>query len=83
MLKYNETILIQIQQLIKLEDGIPITDYKFYLYTEKEDEKNNLKLYDENNTELFFNKSINFNTLKISSYGEYYTHRQIEIFFYK
>ena len=82
LLKYNETILIQIQQLIKLEDGIPITDYKFYLYTEKEDEKNNLKLYDENNTELFFNKSINFNTLKISSYGEDYSHRQIEIYFY-
>ena len=38
LLKYNETILIQIQQLIKLEDGI--SNYKFYLYTEDEDEKN-------------------------------------------
>ena len=78
--KYNDTILIQIHLLVKFEKDPRNNEYILYLYSEEEDK--NYKLYDENDNELFLNEPIKFSILKIKSFGENYTYRNIKIFFY-
>ncbi len=81
ILKYYDLNSIQIEQILKIESGKNFLDYTFFVYPENEEE-NYLKLYNEDNIELFFNKPIQFKTLKLKSFGENYSYKKIKINFY-
>ena len=79
--KYNDTISIQTEKLVKFLENYSHLDYTFFLYVEENDDKN-FKLFNENDEELFLNKPIQFRILKIKNFGENYSHRKIKINFF-
>ena len=80
--KYYQPSYVEFNQILKLENNDKNDYMKYNLILNNNGNDKDFKLYDQDEKELSLNESIKFRILKIVPFGEYYSHRRIEINFY-